>query len=120
MSAAKTVRQFIEHDSMVATWDECDAIELLLDAWEKEHPADEQQTVTRAWLRAAGFKRYAADDGLAIGDFRGGYYMLQTDVDSAKVRRWRVLGGEVKPPKTIGELRVLCRALGIELTEQTK
>lgn len=98
-----------------------DLIEWLCDRRLAEHPADSDEPLTAEWLRSVGFKPDNDEDYLWINngwrsdtlppfDFRiwGHGRCDLADEDGCIL---------LIPPKTRGDLRRLCRALGIELTE---
>lgn len=102
-----------KHDHYNTEW-ELDALELA-NAYLAEHPADEDEPVTEEWLRAIGFN----DDK----EFPG-YVILLTECGYIECIgfdggvEWMLFGNELNPgPQTRGQVRLLCRALGIELKE---
>lgn len=101
---------------------------LLARAYLAEHPADDAEPVTAEWLRSVGFCREmqpASSNNLTI---RHGSAIVTRWMNSDNVPRWsvRMYADEtpdwVPPciqPKTRGDVRRLCKALGIELKEAT-
>lgn len=86
-----------------------------------EHPADDDEPITDTWLRACGFRRPMSPANhycMVLGEWLRGFHVLQMGGDRISESTWYYLGREVPPCKTRGQLRLLCRALGIELGEK--
>ena len=81
---------------------------LLADEYIADHPADDDETVTAEWLDVLGFE-YGNLSGLYIRNPRWSRYETPTNFFTKVVPH----------PKTRGDVRRLCRALGIELKEPT-
>ena len=94
----------------------------LADEYLAEHPADEDEAITDTWLREIGFSRFmqpAATNHLSIGDL---------DSTDNHLARWENPDGPHlwainqqwthNGPRTRGQLRTLCKAIGIELNEK--
>ena len=80
-----------------------------------EHPADDDEPVTEEWLRSVGFCDTEYMSSLENGPLE---YVLEEEVYFPE--NWILNGGD--PPesmsiKTRGDVRRLCRALGIQLNE---
>jgi len=111
----------------------------LADAYLAEHPADDDEAITEDWLREVGFKSktYQESEVLAlnipkgvIGDTQ--WIELEDETNGVFLLcRWSELyedyDGDDLPPdrvevvcRTMGQLRRLCAALGIELTEKAR
>lgn len=77
-------------------------------------PDDDTQDDTQideAWLKSAGFREDGAHLFLsARGPGLGGFQFYPNG-------KWYLFGTEIKPIRTRGQLRLLCRALGITLKE---
>lgn len=92
----------------------------LANAWLAEHPEDDEQPVDEAWLRSVGF------DGNLDPDMkmtirpplfgRAFHYLRHTQVSFIH-GQWFANGMGCEQCKTRGDVRRLCRALGIELKE---
>lgn len=91
-------------------------------AYLAEHPADEDEPVTSEWIRSvaavyweAGKESYWPGHELRfsekIGDNPGGFYIWNEGPHSHSQKP------SYMPIKTRGQVRLLCRALGIELKE---
>lgn len=99
--------------------DDCD---ILAQAYLAEHPADDDEPITGTWLHSIGFTRYmqpASDDGLCIGDWRGGHFPITTKT-AGKVRSWWV-SGYCLPENCIttrGHVRRLCAAIGVSYSSK--
>ncbi len=82
----------------------------LAQAYLAEHPADDEEPITEAWLRSVGFddehrldwKNLVIKFCVPIRDNFWDFYLNST---------------QIKPPKTRGDVRRLCKALGVELKE---
>lgn len=74
----------------------------------REHPADDDEKVTAEWLDVLGFE-YGNLSGLYIRNPRWSRHETPTNVFTKVVPH----------PETRGDVRRLCRALGIELKEPT-
>ncbi len=94
---------------------------ILADAFLAEHPADEDESVTREWCRAAGmmskcgnvsYPRIVSKFGISI-DVTGSAYINNQDYTCLWCEDVEVKIGNV----TRGDVRLLCNALGIELKE---
>jgi len=83
-----------------------------------EHPADEHEAITPEWLEACGF--VTADDGMRLNSQYNApkHHMRYASVFRHNNGQWWVNGLGVKHQETRGQLRLLCRALGIPLTEK--
>lgn len=75
-----------------------------------EHPADDDEPIDEAWLLDCGFLPDAY--GLELREPDTGWAIGVTDSH----KRWEYMGREINPPKTRGQLRRLCAALGVRLT----
>jgi hypothetical protein len=86
--------------------------ESLAKAYLAEHPVDDEELVTEEWLRSVGFKEEANEFGsLSIGP--DSMLVWETFTDAPPeffIRTW-----ELRHVKTRGAVRLLCKALGIEL-----
>ena len=93
-----------------------DALALLAigTAYLAEHPADSDEPIDEAWLRAVGFESWTefSKADLAIDDCVrwAAEYRVISLIDA---------GRDLPHLKTRGSVRLLCRALGIELKEPT-
>lgn len=115
-----------------------DAALALKKAWHNvaEPPDDDREPVTDRWLRSVGFAKrcgvltghfeipFAGGDrdellylSVSLPDTRPGIWCYEADSDKKEATDVICLG---KPCDTRGELRRLCRALGVELKEQTR
>lgn len=86
-----------------------------------DHPADDDEPITAEWLESVGFvyhdlgsdspyEWYQHPSRLILWDFNEEYWICN-QLDQGSVRM---------DFKTRGQVRLLCRALGIELKEPTK
>ena len=85
-------------------------------AWLAEHPADSDVAITEDWLRRVGFAEVESDLGPRYSNHfeivvpLKGAFNIWTSYDE-----WLISGFDSFPFKTRGDLRLLCRALGIAL-----
>lgn len=92
---------------------ECDMAEVAL-AYLAEHPADSELPIDEEWLRSVGFEAFDEHGSGWFKDSPGG----STRVSIGYRGQWLVNGNEMEyaaQPKTRGDLRRLCFALGVEL-----
>lgn len=82
----------------------------LADAFLAEHPADDDEPDTEEWLRGVGFTD-CKNDGLRLS--------ILARYPNLGMPFWEVCGTVIRlaQPKTRGQLRRLCAALGISLKE---
>lgn len=94
-------------------------IRTLLKAYDSEHPTDDDVPVDEEWLRSVGFVKHealwqwaAGTDGLLRVLYWPEYHHGEWWIESPDNRM-----SEIPDAKTRGDVRRLCRALGIELKE---
>lgn len=93
------------------TWNAAIAIAKQIEA---EHPADDDEPIAEEWLRSVGFARGRFDDDLVLPPIVRGLTVRDDIVcEYWVVRTYRIPDNAA--PRTRGQLRLLCRALGIEL-----
>jgi hypothetical protein len=89
-------------------------------AWLAEHPADEDTPIDSGWLKEIGFYGYPNGTDLKIGNYPKGNCLSRMIGERDKYTIWAVNSGwlaDGAEPRTRGDLRRLCAALGIELKE---
>lgn len=84
----------------------------VVNAWLAEHPSDDDEPVTEEWLREIGFT-YDDEWGAT---YIYGYKTFPLWYEDL-CGEWGWGEAELPSPKTRGDVRRLCRALGIELKE---
>lgn len=91
---------------------------ILADAYLAEHPADDDEPVMEAWLRAVGFENCSFPDHgkpLCIRFMRDCLFAVYTNgVTLISIRGMYAPASAVR---TRGHVRRVCRALGVELKE---
>lgn len=92
-------------------WDE----HRLAAAFAAENPADDGEVVTEEWLLAVGFSRDG--DHLAIHTSIAARPCNQHVQFYPRTRQWYVNGCRLENKTTRGDVRRLCRVLGVELKE---
>jgi len=96
---------------------------LLADEYIADHPADDDETVTESWVCesfAFGDTSYANNQKRYV-IFGDGLRLIAFATHGPKCWDWSLWCGKmkVKDDPTRGDVRLLCRALGIELKEPT-
>jgi hypothetical protein len=77
---------------------------------------DDQEPVTEEWLRSVGFVK--VDSGFRLNsEAAGKHHLRYTNVFCHDSEGWWANGLGIRPQKTRGDVRLLCRALGINLKE---
>lgn len=85
-------------------------------AYLAEHPADDALPIDELWLRGVGFKPRGIEGDLWLWPLHWRHFSGEVVLQPAQLEIWHgVLRGH---PKTRGDLRRLCAALGINLKEQ--
>ena len=82
---------------------------MLAESYLAEHPADDAEPVTEEWLLSVGFKRHPFEGMLHVID---GWMSMSIGQHEKNAFVNTPLRG-----KTRGDVRTLCRSLGIELKE---
>lgn len=77
-----------------------------------DHPADEDEPVTEAWLISIGFVRH--ETGVGCWNI---YLDGMNFCGHRKQWAWPTVGPWKNGPRTRGEVRRICAALGIQLKE---
>lgn len=91
--------------------DDLFAVIELIDLLLAEHRPDDSLPVSEEWLRSVGFCEYKDDDGVAIETLAGMYLNWIAGLGFWLDESWW-------EGSTRGDVRTLCRALGIPLTEE--
>lgn len=94
---------------------------LIADAYLREHPADDAEPIDEAWLRAVGQPSTLSEKVYGY-NFAGQGINLNVSMDYARTRWMAELTQDedtiaLGQIKTRHDLRLLCRALGITLSE---
>jgi hypothetical protein len=84
----------------------------LAEQLQAKHPADSELPISEEWIRAVGFDWFYARLRL---HFSSGIYVATL---SPWLATWELGGKTIPPLNTRGDVRRLCRALGIELKEK--
>lgn len=103
------------------------AREQCLAAYLAEHPVSDSEPVTPEWLRSVGFENGGAMSGLVLTHEQDG---LVTKITLHHRFGWKLSSGTTQenltssstiqlhaPPKTRGDVRLLAKALGVDLKE---
>lgn len=117
-------------DSWYMPIQEMKDLRLAADAYLAEHPADDDEVADGAWLRSIGATRpqaAASETVYTLGEWKAmetggcGTYPILLRWDKREVPNpafiVSVFGGIVFARPTRGDIRRLCKALGIELKE---
>lgn len=117
-SLGSSAKQWLRHGS---TGYCCDCV---VRAWLADHPADDGETITEAWLRSAGAEDFADDDGVYAFGFRihdravlsvcadnGSFSAVNRDEAECVV----LCNSPEAVLKTRSQVRRLCDALNIKL-----
>ena len=86
--------------------------------YDAEHPADDGEPVTKDWLGSVGFALSFDKPFTSLGD---GFYLVVTAFGRAAIEKRdslsRLREVRLRDCKTRGDVRRLCKALGVELSE---
>ena len=98
-------------------WCDCDAdAKIIADAYLAEHPADDDEPASEAWLTSVKWEA-VGNTWYCMSAKEGQPILMWVRVDGSL--RIAGLKEASRINATRGDVRLLCRALGIELTETT-